>query len=222
MRRLRGGLYANVVSQRGGDARSRDQFAVVTGDVVGLGADDSVLDQRGRGRDAEVAPLLRQGNARLRGGAPQRPGAELDRLARDGRTLVRRDGAVAEHHRDAPEGHVQLVGDNLRQRRADARAEIDMAAEGRHLAGRRDDDEVRASPLSRCPRPIREPRTGRQRGSPAFPDSPRERAPAAEAPSCAGQRRGKPHGGDDLDMRAAAAEIEAQRLADLGLGRHPD
>ena len=37
--------------------------------------------------------------------------------------------------------HVQLLGDDLRQRRSDARAEIDVAAEGRHLAGSRDDDE---------------------------------------------------------------------------------
>ena len=61
--------------------------------------------------------------------------------------------------------------------------------------------------------------TGRRREFPASP-SIRASVPLRLKRSHArGQRRGKPHGGDDLDMRAAAAEIEAQRLADLGLGR---
>ena len=140
---LRGGLHGNVVGERETDARPPDQFAVGhTAIVVRLRPDDSVLDHEVGRRDAKGFRRPRDKEmARLRGGAPQRPRAQLDRLARNGRALVRRDGAVAEHHRDPHEGDVQLLGDDLRQRRSDACAEIDMAAEGRHLAGSRDDDE---------------------------------------------------------------------------------
>ncbi len=140
---LRGGFHGNVVGERETDARPPDQFPV--GDttiIVRLRPDDAVLDHEVGRRDAEGLRRPRDKEmARLRGGAPQRPRAQLDRLARNGRALVGRERAVAEHHRDAREGHVQFLGDDLRQRRSDARAEIDVAAEGRHIAGSRDDDE---------------------------------------------------------------------------------
>jgi hypothetical protein len=63
-------------------------------------------------------------------GLAQRHGGDLDRLAGDRAALVGGGGGAAELHGDPGEGHVELLGDDLGQRRADAGAEIDVAVEG--------------------------------------------------------------------------------------------
>ena len=73
--------------------------------------------------------LRRQPRARLRCGAAQRFGMHLDRGACDRRALVRRDRRAAEDHVDGVERGVELLGDDLRERGADAGAEVDMAVQ---------------------------------------------------------------------------------------------
>ena len=67
---------------------------------------------------------------RLRRRDPQRPRGDLNGFAGDGRSLIGRIRRVAQNQFDGGEGEVELLGDDLRQRRADAGAEIDMAAKG--------------------------------------------------------------------------------------------
>ena len=79
----------------------------------------------------------------LRRGAPQRNCAELNALAGDCWTLIRRNASVAKDHRHPLESDIQFLRDDLRERRADARAEINVSVEGRYLPCRRDDHERR-------------------------------------------------------------------------------
>jgi hypothetical protein len=71
--------------------------------------------------------VRRQPRARLRGRAPQRLAVDLDRRARDRRALVRRARSVTERDMHIADRDVELFGDDLRQRRREARAEIDVA-----------------------------------------------------------------------------------------------
>ena len=56
-------------------------------------------------------------------------GMELDRRAGDGGALVGHERGVAEDDVDLRDGHVELLGDDLRERGAQTGAEIDVAAE---------------------------------------------------------------------------------------------
>ncbi|SVK51624.1 Uncharacterised protein [Acinetobacter baumannii] len=76
----------------------------------------------------------RQHMSHLRRRLPQRHRRDLYGGAGDGRPLIRRALRIAEDHRDVLERHANFVGDDLRQRGANAGAEIDMAIEGRHPA----------------------------------------------------------------------------------------
>src|ERR1700753_4091810 len=71
----------------------------------------------------------------------QRHGRDLDGLAGDGRALVWDHGGIAKHHHDACKRYIELFGDNLAKRGADAGAEIDMAVVGGDRAVGRDFDE---------------------------------------------------------------------------------
>ena len=139
----RGDLDRRVLSKRQADPLASDQFAIGHAAIVaGLRLHDAVLDDEIRRRDAErLGRLAYEPMTRLRRRDLQGLCAELDGLAGDGRPLIRRDRAVAEHHRDAGERDVELLRDDLRQRRADACPEIDMAVEGGHFAGGADQDE---------------------------------------------------------------------------------
>ena len=112
----------------------------------------------------------------------QRDCAELDRLAGDRRPLIGRDRGVAEHHGNALEGDVQFLRDDLRERRPNAGAEIDMPAEGRHFARRRDKHEGRERFRGRALESgIPGRRLRRRRACPASPDNPRGAVAVAEA-----------------------------------------
>ena len=97
MRMLRGGLDAtSSASARRMRARRRSVRHSSRGDCRRPARTRPSLDHEIGGRDAEAVRRTRdQEMPRLRGGAPQRPGAELDRLAGDGRALIGRDGAVS-------------------------------------------------------------------------------------------------------------------------------
>ncbi len=70
----------------------------------------------------------------LRRRLAQRHRRDLDGGAGDGRPLIRRALRIAQDHRDVLERRANFVGDDLRQRGANAGAEIDVAIEGRHPA----------------------------------------------------------------------------------------
>ena len=219
---LRNRLDGDIVRERKPDAVGPDQLAIgYAAIVLRAGPDDAVLHDELRGRNAKnLGRPRRQKLAGLGCRAPQRDRAELDRLARDRRPLIGRDCGVAQHQGNSLEGDVQFLRDDLRERRPNAGAEIDMPAEDRHLARRRDKDEGReTSPRARSPERPPLPSPPRRRACPASPDNLRGGVPAAEARSCAGEGRCEPHGGDNLDVGAAAAEVEAQRLADVRVGR---
>ena len=139
----RSGLDRRVGRKRKADPLASDQFAIGHAAIVaGLRLHDAVLDDEIRRRDAErLGRLAYEPMARLRRRYLQGLGAELDGLAGDGRPLIGRDRAVAEHHRDAFECDIELLRDDLRQGRAHASAEIDMAVEGGDFAGGADQDE---------------------------------------------------------------------------------
>src|ERR1700687_284714 len=77
---------------------------------------------------------------RLCGGVAQGYGRDLDGFAGDGRALIGDARGVAEHDDDTRKGHVEFLGDDLSERGANARAEIDMAVEGRDRTAGRDLD----------------------------------------------------------------------------------
>ncbi len=74
-------------------------------------------------------PVARLGRCRA-----QRLGVDLDRGAGNGGALVGRARGVAQHHVHPGQRHVELFGHDLRQRRADARAQVHMAVERGHAA----------------------------------------------------------------------------------------
>ncbi len=142
---VRGIFDGRIVRQREPDPLPADQLAVREATVVlDAGPDDAILhdervrrdiENRGGPRNEEVSGLRR--------GAPERDRAELNALAGDRWALIRRNGSVAKDHRHPLESDIQFLRDDLRERRADARAEIDVSVEGRYLPCRRDDHERR-------------------------------------------------------------------------------
>ena len=78
--------------------------------------------------------LRHQPSTRLRRGQPQGYGVNLQRGTGDGGALIRSERGVAQHHVDCREVDVEFFGNDLRQRGADARAQVDVAVEGRHAA----------------------------------------------------------------------------------------
>jgi hypothetical protein len=79
-----------------------------------------------------LQPLGRQfekKKSRLRRSAPQRYRGDLDGLAGNGGALVGGSFGVAQYHRDALQRHVQLFGDDLRERCSHTRAEVDVTIE---------------------------------------------------------------------------------------------
>jgi hypothetical protein len=111
--------YRSDDARKASDGRFVDADQRAPNMVPGIEArigwpDDAVIDgqrlrsdpKNRRGPIHKKAQCLRCGSAGLC--------AELDRVAGDRRSMVGRDRAVAEHHRDAPEGDVQLFRDDLR------------------------------------------------------------------------------------------------------------
>ncbi len=116
------------------DGFAGDQFAIADAAIVAP-ADQAVLD--GEVVDREFEPFggaRDQEMAGLCGGVAQGNGRDLDGLAGDGRALIGDARGVAQHHDDARKGHVEFLGDDLSERGANARSEIDMAVEGRDRA----------------------------------------------------------------------------------------
>ncbi|MEY9369027.1 hypothetical protein ABIE83_003645 [Bradyrhizobium diazoefficiens] len=120
------GLDGDVVGKLEPDRLAADQFAIADAAVV-VPAHEAVFDLEvglrqlqplGCARDQEVA--------RLRRGLAQGHGSDLDGFTGDRGALVRHDSGIAEHDDDARKGHVELLGDDLAERGADAGAEIDM------------------------------------------------------------------------------------------------
>ncbi len=112
-------LDATAVEQRAvGDAAAvaRMHDAVADGQRVAVRA-----QRRGRAIDETGAGLRRRD--------PQRRRVDLDRRARDGGALIGRHRGVAHHHRDPRRRHVEFLGDDLRQRRAEAGAEVDVSVQ---------------------------------------------------------------------------------------------
>ncbi len=120
---------AAVELQHGACARHQLAEADAEGRVV-AGVDAAFAHRQQRRLNAEALRRLREKPAaRLRGREPQRLRMDLQRGAGDGRALVRRACGVAEHHVHLRERQVEFLGDDLRERGADAGAEVDMAVE---------------------------------------------------------------------------------------------
>ena len=115
------------------ERRVGDAFA------AGLRHDDAVLDDDGVLVDAELRGAL--GNQRLAAGgrclADLHP-AVLDGQAAERDALVGRQRRVALDDGDAIERHRELLGGDLRHRRADSRAEVDLPRVNGHVALRVD------------------------------------------------------------------------------------
>ncbi len=134
------GLHLDVVGKFEADDVVADQLAKADRAVVP--ANEAVLDRKVL--DREFKPLggaRDQKLPRLSRGLAQRHRRNLDGFARDRCALVRNPCGIAEHNHDARKGHVQLFGDDLPERGADAGAEIDMAVESRDRTVRGDLDE---------------------------------------------------------------------------------
>ncbi len=96
--------------------------------VAAAGADHAFPGHQGGGVAAEDRGGQRQQpQTGLGRRLAQRDRRDLDGLAGDGRALVGAERAVAEHDGDLFEVQIEFLGDDLRQRRADAGAKIDMA-----------------------------------------------------------------------------------------------
>ncbi len=204
----------NVVGKFEPDGLVGDQFAVADAAVV-VAADQAVLDAEIADRAAQAARRrARSGKCRACAAALRSGTAVIwmVSLAIVG-ALVRHHGGVAEQDDDAGKGDVELFGDDLAERGADAGAEIDMAVIGVDGAVGGDADEglERAPPApSGAGTTDSEPRLA------LSSVRMREAINRAASSELAG---GAHRGADDLDMRAAAAEIVAQRFQHLALGR---
>ena len=100
--------------------------------------------------------LVEQRRLGGRGRIAQLHAADLDRQAAPGRALLGRQRGVALHELDHAQRHIELFGDDLRQRRRDAGAEIDLAGIDRdHAFGDRSPESestsVSAQRLCRIP-----------------------------------------------------------------------
>ncbi|CAB3959809.1 hypothetical protein LMG7053_06022 [Achromobacter ruhlandii] len=116
------------------------QLTVVQGAFVArIGGTHDAVAQAQRVR--RHAPLSRgprqQVLARLGGGAAQRGGRDLDAGAGDGGPLVGGGVGVAQHHFQSRHRHVQFLGHDLRQRGADAGAQVDVTVEGQRAPAAR-------------------------------------------------------------------------------------
>ena len=94
-------------------------------EAVGHG---EVIDPDAQSRGGETE----QGLSRLGGGLADRRPAELERLAANGVALVRRPAGVALDDGDALGSDVELLRDDLRERRLNAGTQLDLAAEQGH------------------------------------------------------------------------------------------
>ncbi|MGY3365449.1 hypothetical protein ACVWZL_002574 [Bradyrhizobium sp. GM2.4] len=134
-------LDGDVVGKLETNGLSADQLAIADAAIV-VPAHESVFDPEIGGQQLQaLGRTCDQEVSRLRGGFAQGNGGDLDGLARDRGALVRHRCGVAEHDDDAGKGHIQLLGHDLAQRRADAGAEIDMSVVGHDRAVRGDADE---------------------------------------------------------------------------------
>ena len=70
--------------------------------------------------------------ARFGRGKAQRGTTLLDRQAAGRHAFVRRARGVARNHRDSAQAHVELIGDDLRERGGDALAQLDLAGKHGH------------------------------------------------------------------------------------------
>ncbi len=112
-------------------ALTRQEFAIAQMAVAIVDADGAVRHGQILGRCVQRLCRPRdQEAARGRGSQAEGDGGDLDRLARDGRALVRHAPGMAEHHRHLVERDVEFFRDDLPQGRADAGAKVDMAVEG--------------------------------------------------------------------------------------------
>ena len=105
------------------------------GDLLAAAGNDAVGDGELRGRHAELfCRGVEECRACRRRGLAQLHAADLNGQAAPGLALVGREQGVALDHVDAVHRHVELVGDDLLQRRIDAGAQLDLAGIDRHLA----------------------------------------------------------------------------------------
>ena len=148
-RRTNDGVLAGALERRGlvdlqVELAIPDELAV--GDAlsrIGLDANHAVPDLQRVRRDAEpLSRLLEQCLARRGRRLADLDAADLDRQAAPRRALIRRRGRVAFDERDPVERHVELLGNDLTERRARARSEVDLARVNRHAAGRRQGKEA--------------------------------------------------------------------------------
>ena len=87
------------------------------------------------GRHAELfCRFVDERRARRGRGLAHLHAADLDGEAAPGLALVGREQGVALDHVDAAHRHIELLGDDLLQRRVDAGAEIDLAGIDGHLS----------------------------------------------------------------------------------------
>ena len=122
-RRLRVDLQLDVaVLQQLGVA---DAPLRLTAHAHGAVAHVELLDRRLQCRGCLLEQPCARGGRRL----AQWHRMDLDRCAGDGRALVGGARGVAEHHVHAGERDIELLGGDLRQRRADAGAEVDVAVQ---------------------------------------------------------------------------------------------
>ena len=122
-------FHRNVVGQFKPDGLAGNQFTIADAAVV-LPADQAVFDRKIF--DGKLEPFRRardQKMPRLRRGFAQGHRRDLDGFAGDGRALIGNARGIAQHDDDARKGHVQLFGDDLSERGANAGAEIDMTVE---------------------------------------------------------------------------------------------
>ena len=100
--------------------------------AFGLTAPSAVTGRPARHQAS--AQLIQSAAARRRRGLADLHAADLDRKAAVGRSLVGGQRRVALHDRDAVERHIEFLGCHLGQRRADTRAEVDLAGKHRDAA----------------------------------------------------------------------------------------
>ena len=125
-----GGFHHGVLRQPQVDALPGYQLAIADMLVAVPGAHGAVLHhQRVRWRSQPLRRTGDQSMPRRCRRQTQRHCGDLDGFAGKSGALVGRLPGMAEHHGHPLEGHVQLFRHDLRQRGADAGAEVDMAAE---------------------------------------------------------------------------------------------
>ena len=136
------GAQRHFLVQRNIQVLALGQFAVADA-APALGHHRALgRGQCGHGLLQLLGSQAQQQLAHLRGGLAHGDGIHLDGVAGNGRALVGRAACVAQHHGDALELHIELIGHQLRQRGTDARAQIHVAVVGRDAAVRPNGDEA--------------------------------------------------------------------------------